>query len=213
VITRARILKSPGAKALPREDNTPRPRIVRHDVMRARERAAQLLDQARMEAETVLAEARISSQEHKRLAYQRGFQEGQATALAQALRFHEAEAKRDQRALDRLTTMACALSERLLGAALKLDPELITSLAQRVLDEARGARQVVLKANPEDANLLRQGLTVPMHVKLSVEPDPALERGELRLCSEIGELDASLGSRLRLLTLALKESLQSEGRS
>ena len=208
MITRARILKAPDAKALDRAGCSLRPRVVRREAMQAREQADQLLAQAQLEAEALLAEAKITAQEQKRIAQQRGFQEGQAAALAQALHFHDAEARRDQRALDRLMTMACALSERLLGTALKLEPQLIANLAQQLLEEARGAQHVVLRANPDDVALLREGVKVARHIHLSVEPDVALARGELRLSSEVGDLDASLGSRLRLLSLALKESLR-----
>jgi flagellar biosynthesis/type III secretory pathway protein FliH len=106
--------------------------------------------------------------------------------------------------------LARLLAERLLGTALRLDPGLVVSLAERALSEARGARRVRLVAHPDDAARLEaQGESLGATLDaLEILADPARAPGDLRLETEIGVLDAQLAPQLDRLAQKLRESLR-----
>jgi flagellar biosynthesis/type III secretory pathway protein FliH len=167
---------------------------------RAEERAREFESHARFELgalrEQLLAEARA---------------EGVAALAAQALALAKLEAATDQRALDRLVELAGVLAERLLGEALALDPSRVVALAGQVLKEARGARRITLVAHPDDAPELERALAAGEldHVA-EVLADASQGRGNLRLESEIGTLDAELAPQLSRLSRRLREALTHE---
>jgi flagellar biosynthesis/type III secretory pathway protein FliH len=77
------------------------------------------------------------------------------------------------------------------------------------LAEARGARRVRLIAHPEDATLLQRSLPELGidAAALSIETDPSRARGNLRLETDIGVLDAELAPQLDRLVARLARSL------
>jgi flagellar assembly protein FliH len=106
--------------------------------------------------------------------------------------------------------LAVALAERLLAAALELHPEHIAKLARGVLDEARGARRAVIGAHPLDADTLRNHLTaLDLDIRsVEVQNDATLGRGELRLHTDVGTIDARLAPRFDRLAAALRDALR-----
>ncbi|MDP9036165.1 MAG: flagellar assembly protein FliH, partial [Myxococcota bacterium] len=110
----------------------------------------------------------------------------------------------------RVVALAVVLAERLLGAALELDPARIAELARTVVAEARGARRVVFDAHPLDADALRKHLhEAALDLEsLEVREDASLARGGLRLHTDVGTIDAKLTPRLERLAAALRDALQ-----
>ncbi len=115
---------------------------------------------------------------------------------------------------ERLVAVAVTLAERLLGTALALDPSRIAELARGVLDEARGARRAVVEAHPLDAVELRARLQRLHHEggldlqSIEVRSDAALARGDLRLQTDVGTIDARLAPRFERLAAALRDALR-----
>jgi len=126
------------------------------------------------------------------------------------LRLKRDEDRRAEIDLDRAISLAVVLAERLLGEALERDPAHVVALARQALTEARGARRVVIDACPLDAEALQrhlvQGGFAPHTVE--VRTDPALSRGDLRLTTSLGNLDAQLRPQLERLASALRDALQ-----
>jgi flagellar biosynthesis/type III secretory pathway protein FliH len=98
----------------------------------------------------------------------------------------------------------------LLGESLRVAPEQVIALAKQALAEARGARRISLVAHPDDARILEQALP-----SLGLDPttaqvraDTTRSRGNLRIETEIGVLDAELAPQLERLALKLRESLR-----
>ncbi|HEX2673988.1 MAG TPA: FliH/SctL family protein [Polyangiaceae bacterium] len=217
-VGRGRVIKADGlthATPVPfeRDDQTlPRGQVVRREVLEAAERARQLIAAAEAraselvgEAERVAAELRLRAE-----AEARADASAKIAARALALRHHELQA--DERALDRSVEFARLLAERLLGESLRVAPEQVTALARQALGEARGARRITLVAHPEDAKLLEislSGFGLDPAVAV-VRADPARTRGNLRIETEIGVLDAELAPQLDRLSLKLRESLNHE---
>lgn len=183
-------------------------RIAREEVL-ARLAAERIEHDAGVRAEAILELARAQAVATGERAREAAQEQAHAQAIAQWLAVRRAEDARLQGAEGRLITLAVAMAERLVGAALDVDPSLITRLAQGVLSEARGARRAIIEAHPVDGAALREQLTTLglSAGSVDVRDDPALARGALRLHTDIGTLDAQLAPRLERLAVALADVL------
>jgi flagellar biosynthesis/type III secretory pathway protein FliH len=167
-------------------------------VQEARSQAAAIVEQARKEAGVAAAEVAREAREH-----------AETRVAAQWLHLRYDENTRLARSKDQIIAVSVALAERLLGAALALQPQRIAELARVAIDEARGARRIGIDAHPLDADMLRQSLSdigLDSYV-VEIHADEELARGELRLQTDVGTIDAKLATRLERLAAALRDAL------
>ena len=183
-------------------------RVSRAEV-EAKERTEGLLAAAERRALQVLREA----DERAEAARSRAVAEARAVAVAEfaswATRLKDQETRADERARDRIVELAGLLAERLLGRELALDPSVVSELASVVLAEARGAARVEVYAHPDDVAGLREAMSSldPDGRVHALLPDPSLGRGDLRLHTDVGTVDARLGPELRHLAQRLRGAL------
>jgi len=181
-------------------------------VLEAADRAQALIAAAEARAAKLLSDAERAAAELHLRAEAEARADAAAAVAARALVLRQHEVHADERALDRCVELARLLAERLLGESLRVAPEQVIALARKALAEARGARQITLVAHPEDAKLLE--LSLPAlgldAAAAVVRPDPSRSRGNLRIETEIGVLDAELAPQLDRLALKLRESLGHE---
>jgi flagellar biosynthesis/type III secretory pathway protein FliH len=175
--------------------------------------ARRLLDEARREADAILAHARESAQRVAADAAEEARKEEHAKVASLYLALRVEDERRQARDLDRAIGLARVLAERLLGEALAADPTRIVALARQALAEARGATRAAIEASPLDADALRnhlvnlglaQGLASSA---LEVKIDPQLSRGSLRVHTNLGTLDVQLTPQLERLAEALRDAL------
>jgi flagellar biosynthesis/type III secretory pathway protein FliH len=210
-----RVVKAQALTGAPRvhleieEKTLPRGQVVRGEVLEAAERARALLGAAEARAAHVVGDAEQAAAELRLRAEAEGRADAAAKIAARALALRHYEARADERALDRSVELARLLAQRLLGESLRVAPEQVVSLAKQALGEARGARRITLVAHPDDARILEQALPA-----LGLDPttaqvraDATRARGNLRIETEIGVLDAELAPQLERLALKLRESL------
>jgi flagellar assembly protein FliH/type III secretion protein L len=172
-------------------------------VLRAERIVAEASEQARQIVERARAEVR---ELEARLTFE-ARAEANAAVAAQTLALAAREARADELGLERAIGLARILAERLLGEALALDPSRVVALAETALAEARGARRVVLVANPEDVPALERAREYGNLTQVvRIVPSSERARGALRVESEIGVLDAALAPQLDRLTERLRES-------
>jgi len=191
------------------EKTLPRGQVVRREVLDAAERARRLVGAAEERAAHIVADAEHAAAELRLLAEAEGRADAAAKVAARALALRHHEARSDERELNRSVDLARLLAERLLGESLRVAPEQVVALARQALGEARGARRITLVAHPEDARILEHSLPA-----LGLDPstaqvraDASRARGNLRVETEIGVLDAELAPQLERLSLKLRESL------
>jgi len=213
-----RIIKAEGLASATRvvlevEDKTlPRGQVVRREVLEAADRAQAIIAAAEEQAAKLVNDAERSAAELRLRAEAEARADASAKLAVRTLALRQHEARADERALDRSVELARLLAERLLGESLRVAPEQVIALARQALGEARGARRIVLVAHPEDAKLLEISLPeLGLDAGLVlVRPDSARTRGNLRIETEIGVLDAELAPQLERLSLKLRESLSHE---
>lgn len=189
----------------------PRGRVASRALVEAAERAQAVVAAAERRASEILAAAEAQAAGVRLRAEEEGRADGAAAVAAQAIALSSREARADERQLDRSVELARLLAERLLGAELALDASRIVALARRALDETRGARQVKIVAHPDDLALLEREASA-LRLESSAtrfEPDAKRARGNLRIETEVGVLDAELGPQLERLALKLREAIKS----
>jgi flagellar biosynthesis/type III secretory pathway protein FliH len=214
--TRPRIIRAPEAGAAvtialpprPSEPGHARRRIAREEI-EARAEAERIVGEARARADGIEHAAREAAGEIAAQARRAAEAEAEARVAARYIVLRAEESKRLERDTDRLIGVAVALAERLLGASLDVEPGRIADIARATIAEARGARRIVVEAHPADADTLRShlGTLVSEAQAIDVRPDEALARGDLRLQTDIGTIDAKLAPRLERLAAALRDAL------
>ncbi len=212
--SRARIIPAEGASGAqpwlePGVSDRTRRRIAREEA-EARLAAERIVNDARIEADALVAEAQTLATSAAAAASNEARQEAHAELAARWLALREAEHGAIACAGERIIPIAVVLAERLLGASLALEPSRIVDLARTVIDETRGARRAVVEAHPLDVNELKQRLTTNGLELQSIEVrgDEALARGELRLHTDVGTIDARLAPRFERLAAALRDALK-----
>jgi len=212
VIGRARIV-SGGKGATPvgdptRPDLPAGPKLVRRELLEARDkgarivleaerRAAQLVEQARRDAATIESDLRRQALEDA---------QAQLAAAWIALRAGQARADRDH--AERTLAIARLLAERLLRSQLDLDPTRLVPVAREAIAQFWGAQAVTVRGCPTDISVLRahvDELGVPP-ASLDLVEDPDRAPGALLIRTRVGELDADLALQLDRLVESLRQS-------
>jgi flagellar biosynthesis/type III secretory pathway protein FliH len=175
------------------------------------------MNEAKATAEAIVGEARARAATALETATREAQEEASTQLAARWLALREREQGSLGRDGERAVALAVAMAERLLGASLALDPARIVELARGVLDEAGGARRAVIDAHPLDADELRARLSTASGnspgdgglalQSVEVRADAALARGELRLHTDLGTIDARLAPRFERLAAAVRDAL------
>lgn len=198
--TSAQTIQGGLAQRLPAQEFEAHER-ARAIVARAEERAAAIVH----EAERAAAQARLQAETQGRA-------DAVATLAARAIALRAHESSSAERQLDHVLALARMLAERILGDELRLAPERIADLARQALTEARGARQIVIEAHPDDVPALENALgTLAPHAEtVRVVPLATRLPHSLRIVTDVGVLDADLSPQLERLAQKLREALQHE---
>jgi flagellar biosynthesis/type III secretory pathway protein FliH len=213
-IGRARVIRRGSATieplAAPKPSGPlPEGRVVPRARVEAEAQARAIVEQARAEAAEIVAASRRRAADIRLRAEAEARADAAAAISARALALRAREARADELALDRSVQLAVLLAERLLGEALKADPDRVVALARQALREVRSVGAVVLVAHPEDAAVLARsledlGLSAD---QASVRGDATRSRGSVRIETEAGALDGELAPQLERLALKIRETL------
>ena len=198
---RVGVPRPPGSRRIPGEvwDATAEARRLRGE---AAAEARQAVEAARGEAARLRAEASAAGRE-----------EGLARATELIASAALARERLHAGAEGQLVEAAVEVARRLVERAAAVDRELVVELAARALEPVRGRTDVVLHAHPEDlAELhaaepqLSRALGDSRAVALVA--DPALGRGEVRVETEAGAVDARFAPQLEALGRALRGEVE-----
>jgi flagellar biosynthesis/type III secretory pathway protein FliH len=211
MLTRATIIRPTEANAVetlnPAQISTRRGTIVRRAMVEASLKAQAVIEEANAQASEVLSNAQREASVLKQAAQEVGRAEGFAESVSRAATLGRMEATAEDRALGRTISLARLLAERLLGASLRLDEGTVAALAQQALNEVKGVRQVRLLVHPDDLAILQTN-NVVSQPGFSLAPDANLARGDFRIVTDVGTIDATLGARLDLLAVKLADTLK-----
>lgn len=180
-------------------------------VAEARAQADALLERAREEAQQILSRAEAAASDLIFQQQARARADALCLVVGEALELRKRQEELSRNVLDRSIGFATLLAERLLGEELEQKPEQIRALARQALKEAAGARQAIVVAHPRDASELRAGLAGlgTLLDSIDVEDDDTLERGHIRVETELGVIEADVRGQLERLAAQLKKLLTS----
>ncbi|MDP9002742.1 MAG: FliH/SctL family protein [Myxococcota bacterium] len=183
-------------------------RIAREELA-ARLAGERIVREAHSLAEAIAARTREQAASAAAQAARDTQNEAEAKVAARWLVFKQEEDLRLERDKERIIAVAIVLAERLLGATLELHPARIADLARGAVAEARGASRISIEAHPLDVDALGQHFKmVGLHgLPVEVRKNAALARGELRLQTDVGTIDAKLAPQLERLAAALRDIL------
>jgi flagellar biosynthesis/type III secretory pathway protein FliH len=184
------------------------------------------MDEAQRRAEAIIAQAHSEANAIRDRARREGFAEGlvagraelrelaepavQALASAvDAVRSFEAQAAESVE--EQAVTLAVDIAEKVVAGAIEAEPE-------RVLDVVRGAlravverERLVIQLNPEDLEIVREGLdelrgSLGGIEHIDVQEERRVQRGGAVIRTEVGEIDANIRTKLdRARDAVLKE--------
>lgn len=186
--------------------------VIPKDLMGARDQAAELIAQARAEAQRILTQAR---ELNDRMAAQveterqKGFESGHQEGLAQVTELLTAATAAREKMLKEaepeVVQMVFQIVEKILGDA--VEQGAIVDIVKQALHEAIGER-ITVRVHPDDLEQVRAAepelRDQLQNIKsLVIVSDESLEAGGCAVDTEVGTIDADLSTQLA----AIKKSL------
>ena len=171
-----------------------------------------VLDQAKNEAEKLLAEARIKAQEisiqAKKEGCQEGYQEGLGKAAREATEIRQSafnlidqaqKIKQETiKSLEKeIVNLSCEIAEKIICSQLTLSPEVILQIAKEAINLLLDKEQVSLLVNPEEKEVFlahREEVlkNLPAGTKLNILTETNIKPGGFKIRTSQEELDTTL---------------------
>jgi type III secretion system HrpE/YscL family protein len=178
-------------------------RIRRAVELQADEQAAAIIAAAGQEAKMLLQQAKIEAETVRREAEQIGA----AQAAAQLVRLQERLEQEARRMEEDATMLAVRIAEKIIGQQLTLHPETICSVVAQCLKTAHGGRHLTIIIHPDDEPLVQKAVprlaTGLSGVSLEVKSDQQMARGDCIVQSEFGQVDGRIATQLQTMLEAL----------
>ena len=187
-------------------------RVAHEDLVEVAVRAKRVLASAEAGVAARLADfeanrARMSNEMREQVRAELALEQTQKLVELATLRARVLE-----RAENDIIQVARLLAERIIAEELALDPEKIVPMARQALREIGGATQVTMHAAPEAAEVLRHEMSrieSSRAVRIEIVSDASLEPGDLHVQTDVGSIDARVGTQLTHLAAAVFESNRS----
>lgn len=203
-LERARIVKGPVDAGASTVVHARAARIIPKVVVDAKAEAERISIEAKQRAEAIEREAREGAAAHAHAAAEEARQKAIAAIAAELVVVRSALDRKLETELDRTVDLARVIAERIVGEALRVEPERIAAIATSALEAARGAKRIRIESSADDLPALRALLPDP-NIEIAVNAE--LGRGSLVVQTDLGRIDARLEPQLAHLAKALREAL------
>ena len=170
-----------------------------------------------------LLEAERRAQELERDAYEKGYAQGQKDGLEYGRKSMQIVKERVEELLgglqglpdkvfkeyrDWFLEMCLTISRRIVRRELAAQPEALIQLIDSLLAEAEASQSVTLHLHPSDLEMIKKHTEFLASMersdsKLTLKPDPQMQRGGCRLESEVQLLDGTVEAQFALFEEAL----------
>lgn len=188
-------------------------KVIKADAYALMLEASAVLEDARMRAASILAEAEAAYEQERERGYQDGLMEG---------RMEMTERMIDSIAtsVDSLERMEITVVDVVMRSLRKIledmdDKERVVQVVHKALGYVRSQKKVVLKVAPEEHDYVRDAMTDLLRAYpgigfLDVVPDARLSKGACMLESDMGVVDASLETQLEGIRRAFLKHLSKD---
>lgn len=207
------LIKSNGRKV---SENFPvRQKVIKNQIVSAREEAARILEEAEEFASELRREAREDAENLRAEAYR----EGNETALAEfennLFEVREIRERVWRETEKDLLRLAVRLAEKIVGREIKKDSKTVIDIVSAALQNARQQEKLTVRVNPADLPTVESQMerfSNAARVRfLDFTADPRVSVGGCLIESEVGTIDARLETQLRVLERALVSQSEGEG--
>lgn len=111
---------------------------------------------------------------------------------------------------DEIIKLAINIAKQIINSEISLNQDVVLNIAEKVLSKAIDKRQIVLKVNPEDYNLLMSkkeelSIYVESSNNLFIVADYAIEKGSIKAETPSGFIDGKIDTQLKLVLKSLIE--------
>jgi len=156
-------------------------------IAEARDKARELLDQAKAEAAAIRAEAQRS-----------GYEEG-LTQLNRIL--HEAKTQYGRMLHDSEPEM---FAERIIGHCVEVTPQVMLEIIHKAIESLKYQKEIRIRVNPDDLGFLKENkmqlyTMLGESKEIEIVEDALVGRGGCIIDTEIGTIDARLETQLRVI--------------
>jgi len=176
--------------------------------------ANEILSKAQVEAEETIVKIKAEAEQMREGAKKEGFEAGRLEGVEKLM---EASAQMIQRMNDleaqlipQIKDLSLAIVRKILGKELELHPEEVVSIIKQALsDKARQRKEIVLRVNPADLNIVRQSRAQLVEVlsrckEIALREDPDVELHGVVIETDAGVIDAQLETQLLVFERVLK---------
>ncbi len=182
----------------------PRAGVVNAEVYEAHQSAQAIIEAARRQAEEIVAAAEAEKARIHEEAQAQGRQEGLAQVTEQMVRARLLRTEVLQNAENEILALACKVAEKIIGRDLERSPELVVDICANAIENVRGAQQVVVRVNPQDAAILREKRKRMMELigrvkEIAIKEDSEVPRYGCIIETDSGTIDAQLATQLEML--------------
>jgi len=207
----SKIIKgTPGDESASGTDRTGRPAgsgegvVLKSDVVQAmgsadkiiaeaRDKARELLDQAKAEAAAIRAEAQRT-----------GYEEG-LTQLNRII--HEAKTQYGRMLHDsepEMLKLSLKIAERIIGHCVEVTPQVMLEIIHKAIESLKYQKEIRIRVNPDDLGFLKDNkmqlyTMLGESKEIEIVEDALVGRGGCIIDTEIGTIDARLETQLRVI--------------
>ena len=185
-------------------------KILKADDYLVYKTATEVIQEARVDAQLIVAETEKAFQIKKAEGYQDGIKEGRAELVSKMLEttdkvnryIHEIEAQ--------ITEVVVTAMTNILGSF--DDTDLTLRVVKKALNELQGQQKITLRVVPDQAKFIEQSLQETTHSKLiiTVVPDDQIESGQCILENDLGLIECSIDDQIDAIKKSMTLSLTNE---
>lgn len=205
------LIKTDGRKTV--STPTPNRKVLKNQIIFAREEAARILEEAEEFAAEIRLEAKEDAENLRAEAYRSGVEKAVTEFEQNLLEIREIRERVWRETEQDLLRLSIRLTEKILGRELKSDKKAVADIVAAALQNARQQEKLTVRVNPADLPVVEkeiENLTRTGRVRfMDFVADPRVSEGGCLIESEVGTIDARLETQLRVLERALLS--QSEG--
>lgn len=189
--------------------------VVPRDVLSAKERAQQILDDAfeeatviREEASRVLAGTKAAREEAKRQGFAEGVAKGRAEVTELLLKLQAMKEEFYKHAEPEVIKLVMEIARKVIGELVKEHAEAVQSVVAKALERSIGDH-ITVRVNPADykdivANESSFRTIIDRTKRLHFKEDETILRGGCVVETEVGTIDAELETQLEAIRKALE---------
>lgn len=207
----SKIIKgTPGDESASGTERTGRPAVsgegvvLKSDVVQAMGSAEKIIAEARDKARELLEQAKAEAAAIRTEAQRSGYEEG-LTQLNRII--HEAKTQYGRMLHDsepEMLKLSLKIAERIIGHCVEVTPQVMLEIIHKAIESLKYQKEIRIRVNPEDLGFLKDNkmqlyTMLGESKEIEIVEDVLVGRGGCIIDTEIGTIDARLETQLRVI--------------